>query len=68
MFLAILDHASHHAALKKILEGIEKQIAVNEVRLLRAASDEQSSKLVEEIADLTIRQKEVKDALLADRD
>jgi phosphoribosyl-ATP pyrophosphohydrolase len=57
-----------HNALKTILEGIEKRIAEDEARLLGAATDQDRTRLIEEITDLKMRQKEIKHALLGDGD
>ena len=55
---------SHHIALQQVLIGIEKQIAVAEVRLLQSDNDEEREMLIERIADLTVRQTELRSVLL----
>ena len=57
---------SHHHALKKVLEGIRARISSDEVQLLNAATDEERAKLIDEIADLNVRQKEIRDTLVGD--
>ena len=47
--------SAHRNAIKKLLESIEKRIAEDEARLLRATSDDERTKLVEELADLQVR-------------
>jgi hypothetical protein len=56
--------SAHRNALKKILAATEQQIA--EARLLKATSDEERTKLVDILADLHVRQKEMIDALTGD--
>lgn len=58
--------SAHRNALKKLLASIEKRIGEDEARLLKAANDEERTKLVEELAELQIRRKEMKDVLLGD--
>ena len=55
---------SHHIALQQVLAGIEKQIAVDEARLVRSTTDGEREKLIEEIVDLKVRQAEVRGMLL----
>jgi hypothetical protein len=58
--------SAHRNALKKLLENILERINRDEARLLRATNDEERTKLVEELADLHVRQKELMDALVGD--
>jgi hypothetical protein len=58
--------SAHRNALKTLLTSIEKRIGEDEVRLLKAANDEERAKLVEELTDLQVRLKELKDLLLGD--
>jgi hypothetical protein len=60
--------SAHRLALKKLLENIGERITVDEARLLKATSDDERTKLVEELADLYVRQKELRDVLLGDGD
>ena len=55
--------SAHHEALKKVLAGIEKQISADEERLMRSDTDQDRERIVQEIADLKVRQREIRDTL-----
>jgi hypothetical protein len=59
---------AHRNALKRLLSHIELRISETEARLLDSTNDDQRVKLVEEIADLHGRQKEISDTLMCDGD
>ena len=50
-------------ALKKLLDVTERQIAQAEARLMKAASDEERTRLVDTLTDLHVAQAEIADAL-----
>jgi hypothetical protein len=58
----------HRNALKKLMETIKRRIHDDEARLLNAADDAERTKLVAELAELHIRYKETRDALLGEDD
>jgi predicted nucleic acid-binding Zn-ribbon protein len=55
--------SAHRVALKKLLDAVKQQIAKDEAKLLRVASDDERTKLVDEIADLHIRRDELWESL-----
>ena len=55
--------SANRNAIKKLLESIKQCIARDEARLLRATTDEERTKMVDEIADLHVRHDELMDAL-----
>jgi len=59
---------AHRIALKKLFATIGKRIKADEARLLDPMSDEERNRLIQEIADLKIRHRELKQALVADQD
>ncbi len=56
----------HRNALKKLLQSITQRINQDEASLLNTIGDDERDKLIEEIADLHARQKELMDALRGD--
>jgi hypothetical protein len=58
--------SAHRIALKKLLEHVEMRIAQDEARIVRATSDAEREKLVEEIADLHLRRDDLLSALMGD--
>ena len=58
--------SAHRNALKRLLANIERRISEAEARLLEATSDDQRTKLVNQLADLHISQKDIKAALIGD--
>ncbi len=56
--------SAHRIALKKLLEVTEREIALGEVRLLKAQNDEEREKLIERLADLHVTQSQTRAALL----
>ena len=60
--------SAHRNALKKLLESINQRIDEDDVRMLKATTDEERTKLVEELADLHLRRAEIMDALSGDGD
>lgn len=53
---------SHRLAMKKLLDTTNERIAADEARLLTELSDNERAQLIEEIADLYVRRKELMDA------
>jgi hypothetical protein len=51
--------SAHRIALKKLLDTVNQRIADDEARIVRAGSDEERVKLIEEIADLHVRKNEL---------
>jgi hypothetical protein len=56
----------HRNALNKLLAVVKRRIHEDEVKLVRAGSDEERDQLVEELADLHMRQKEIMELLVGD--
>ena len=55
--------SAHRIAIKKLLDVINKRIADDEARLMCMKNADERDKLVDEIADLVIRRKELMDVL-----
>jgi predicted nucleic acid-binding Zn-ribbon protein len=60
--------SAHRVALKKLLDTIKQRIAQDEAKLLKVATDDERTTLVDEIADLHIRRDELWDALSGEID
>jgi predicted nucleic acid-binding Zn-ribbon protein len=58
--------AAHRIALKKLLDHVTQRIAQDEAKLLKVTGDDEREKLIEELADLHVRQNDLMDALGAD--
>jgi hypothetical protein len=56
----------HRNALNKLLAVVEQRIHENEAKLVCAECDEERARLVEELADLHVRQKEIMELLIGD--
>jgi predicted nucleic acid-binding Zn-ribbon protein len=56
--------SSHRLAIKKLLDHVTERIDRDEAKLLAVADDDAREKLIEELADLHMRQKELTDALI----
>jgi len=59
--------SAHRNALKKLLQSIADRIREDEARLLKCADGERE-KLIQELADLYMRHREIKSVLLGDVD
>ena len=55
--------SAHRIAIKKLLGVIDERIAADEARLISMKNADERDKLVDEIADLVIRRKELMDVL-----
>ena len=53
-------------ALKKLLVAVEQQIADAEAHIMKTTSDEERTTLVDKLADLHIRQNDLKAVLVGD--
>ena len=60
--------SSHREAIKKLLDHITQRINLDEAKLLGVTDHEERLKLVEEIADLHVRIKELMDTLTGEAD
>ena len=60
--------SAHRLAIKKLLDHVTQRIHQDEAKLLSVKDDQEREKLVGEIGDLHIRQKELMDALSGEVD
>ena len=56
----------HRNALNKLLAVVKQRIHEDEARLVRAGCDEERARLLEELTDLHIREKEIMELLAGD--
>jgi hypothetical protein len=59
---------AHRIALKKLLKHVDQRIARDEVQLLAVTGDYERGNLIQELADLHVRQGELISALGSDGD